>query len=63
MFISDVVVRIRFEQPSYTVREDVIEAVVCLIKEPLTAGPVTIDNVQTVDGTATGKYYVTVKLV
>ncbi len=50
-----VVVRVRFEQPSYSVREDVIEAEVCLIKEPLTAGPVTIDNVQTVDGTATGK--------
>ncbi len=47
-------VRIRFEQPSYSVREDVGEVEVCLIKEPDTADPVTIDNVSTVDGSATG---------
>ena len=28
---------------------------VCLIKDLNTPGPVTIDNVETVDGTATGK--------
>ena len=47
---------VRFEQPSYTVREDVGMAEVCLIKEPNTPGDVTIDDVQTADtGSATGK--------
>lgn len=48
------VVTIRFEQPTYTVREDVGVAEVCLIKEPRTPGTVDGINVDTQEtGSAT----------
>ena len=57
------VVTIRFERSEYRVLENAGSVMVCLIKEPNTPGSVTIDNVQTVQNTATGMYISTISAI
>lgn len=54
-FLLVTVATVSFEFPSYTFAEDIGTAQVCLIKDAQTAGPITIDDITTSEGTATGR--------
>ena len=63
MFLCTSVLTIRFERPTYTFNEELGIAEVCLIKDVMTSGSITINDITTSDISTTGEYEIIAQLL